>query len=61
MNPIDQLTSPKIKEFCMKNEILKLSLFGSYLKGNQNSNSDIDFLVEFDCKHIPSLLEISKI
>lgn len=60
MNIIEQLNSPKIKEFCQENEILKLSLFGSYLKGNQNPNSDIDLLVEFDNQHIPSLLEVSR-
>ena len=31
------------EDFCVKN----LFLFGSYAKGLQNENSDIDFLVEF--------------
>jgi len=29
------------------NEINKLSLFGSYLRGDYNENSDVDLLVEF--------------
>ena len=36
-----------IKKFCLKNGIKKLSLFGSVLREDFGSDSDIDFLVEF--------------
>jgi hypothetical protein len=36
-----------IREFCEKNRILKLSLFGSVLRGDFARESDVDVLVEF--------------
>lgn len=49
----------KIAEFCRKNHILKLSIFGSFLGGNFRPDSDIDFLVEFDPDHVPGLIRLS--
>jgi hypothetical protein len=40
--PIEQIT-----EFCQRNPIQKLSLFGSILREDFHSESDIDMLVEF--------------
>lgn len=37
----------KLAEFCQQNHIRKLSLFGSVLRDNFTSESDVDFLVEF--------------
>ena len=37
----------KIEEFCKKNHIVKLSIFGSALREDFQSESDIDILVEF--------------
>ena len=42
------LPHQKITEFCKKNHIIRLSLFGSILRDDFQKNSDIDFLVEFD-------------
>ena len=44
------LTIPqkKIAEFCRKNNIKKLSLFGSALRDDFRPDSDIDILVEFE-------------
>lgn len=39
--------------------ILRLGIFGSYARGEENSNSDIDLLVKF--KETPSLLQLIKI
>lgn len=33
-----------LKQYCVK----RIGLFGSYVRGDQTANSDIDFLVEFD-------------
>lgn len=43
------ITIPKEKlvEFCQQNHIRKLSLFGSVLRDDFTSESDVDFLVEF--------------
>jgi len=46
----------KMKEFCRKNDIGKLSVFGSRARGDYKRNSDIDFLVTF--KKTKGLLEL---
>lgn len=42
-----QIPLAKIAEFCQKWEIVEFALFGSVLRDDFNSNSDIDCLVEF--------------
>jgi len=37
----------QIKTVAKKNAVAYLALFGSYARGDQKSNSDIDLLVEF--------------
>jgi predicted nucleotidyltransferase len=44
--PID-IPPEKIAEFCQRNYISKLSLFGSVLRSDFGPDSDIDMLVEF--------------
>lgn len=53
--PID-----KIRDFCIKNHIERLALFGSVLTDNFSKKSDVDVLVEFDSDHIPGLLAVSQ-
>lgn len=48
-----------VGEFCHKHRIRKLSVFGSYLREDFSSESDIDVLVEFDPDHIPGLLRVA--
>jgi len=38
----------KVRDFCHRNHIRKLSLFGSVLRDDFGSESDIDVLVEFE-------------
>ena len=38
----------KLAEFCKKNHIRKLSLFGSALREDFSPDSDVDVLVEFE-------------
>ncbi|HEY9613175.1 nucleotidyltransferase family protein, partial [Allocoleopsis sp.] len=45
----------KIAEFCQRNHIRKLSLFGSMLGEDFRPDSDIDFLVEFIPGKTPGL------
>ncbi len=40
-----------ISEFCKRNNIRKLSLFGSVLRGDFRENSDVDVLIEFESGH----------
>lgn len=37
-----------IKDFFSKQPVLKAYLFGSYSRGDENDNSDVDLLVELD-------------
>ena len=55
-----QLPRQKIANFCQKNRIRKLSLFGSALKGELRKASDIDLLVEFKSGEAPSLLDLAR-
>jgi hypothetical protein len=38
----------KIADFCKQNQIRRLYLFGSVLRGDFGSGSDVDVLVEFE-------------
>ena len=43
-----EIPKERIKEFCKKNHIRKLSLFGSALREDFRFDSDVDVLVEFE-------------
>lgn len=49
------LGGPVLAEFCRRHHILRLSLFGSVLREDFGTLSDIDVLVEFDEAHVPGL------
>ena len=49
------IPADKIAEFCKRNGIRKLSLFGSVLRPDFRPDSDIDLLVEFRAGAAPSL------
>ena len=53
------LSTEEKATFCEKHNIRKLSLFGSVLRDDYQSDSDIDVLVEFDAEHIPGLFGFS--
>lgn len=46
--PIDR---NKLAEFCRKNHIRRLALFGSILRDDFRPDSDVDVLVEFEPGH----------
>jgi uncharacterized protein len=52
-----QIVIPKenIEMFCRKHHIQKLALFGSVLRKDFRTDSDIDVLVEFESGHVPGL------
>jgi len=45
----------KIAEFCRRNHIRRLRLFGSVLRDDFGPESDIDVLVEFEPDHVVGL------
>lgn len=47
----------KIQKFRAKHHIKSLRLFGSVLTSKFSKKSDVDVLVEFDHKHIPTLFQ----
>ena len=49
------LPSEEIAEFCRTRHIRKLALFGSVLRDDFRSDSDVDVLVEFEPEHVPGL------
>jgi len=48
----------KIADFCRRNHIRKLSLFGSVLRGDFGPGSDVDVLVEFETGHVPGFFRL---
>jgi uncharacterized protein len=50
----------KIADFCRRHHIAKLSFFGSVLRDDFRSTSDIDVLVEFEAEHIPGLFSLAR-
>ena len=44
-----------LSDFCRRNHIRRLALFGSVLRDDFGPDSDIDVLVEFEAGHVPGL------
>jgi predicted nucleotidyltransferase/DNA-binding MarR family transcriptional regulator len=54
-----EMLKPQLRAFCRRNNIQKLSLFGSVLREDFNPDSDIDVLVEFEPGKAPGLLKLA--
>jgi predicted nucleotidyltransferase len=48
----------KLTDFCKRNHIKRLSVFGSATRGELRLDSDIDILVEFEQDQTPGLFSI---
>ena len=48
-----------LARLCCRHHILKLSLFGSALKGANRADSDVDLLVEFEPGETPGFLGLA--
>lgn len=48
-----KIPAKKLAEFCQRRHIRKLAFFGSVLRDDFNSESDVDVLVEFEEGHTP--------
>jgi len=55
------LPEETLKEICLKHKVKELSIFGSALRDDFNTNSDIDLLVTFDDSTQYSLFDIVRI
>lgn len=49
------LPRERIAAFCRRHHIRKLAFFGSVLREDFRSNSDVDVLVEFESGFVPGL------
>jgi len=54
------LPKDRLDEFCRRNHIAKLSLFGSVLREDFKPDSDVDVLVEFEERHTPGFLGLAR-
>ena len=59
MSPRIPIDGRKLAEFCRRNHIRKLSLFGSVMRDDFRPESDVDVLVEFEPGQTPGLAYIS--
>jgi len=59
MNPRITIDPEKVAEFCRKNRIRKLSLFGSVLREDFQLESDVDVLVEFEPGAVVGLIRMA--
>ena len=53
-----KIPKKKIIAYCKKHHIKKLAFFGSLLREDFTSSSDIDILVEFEKGHIPGFFNL---
>jgi len=49
----------QIAEFCRRNHVRKLALFGSVLRDDFSQESDVDVVVEYESGHVPGLAFIT--
>jgi len=48
-------SSSTLQDYCRRNHIRRLALFGSVPRGEARDDSDLDVLVEFEPGHVPGL------
>ena len=53
IRPHIPIPSDSVAAFCRKHHIKQLALFGSVLRDDFRSDSDVDVLVEFEPGHVP--------
>jgi predicted nucleotidyltransferase len=59
INPALKLSLPAIDQFCRKHRVRSLALFGSAIREDFRTDSDVDFLVEFADGAEPGLMELT--
>ena len=50
-----RIDKQRIAEYCRRHRVRRLALFGSVLREDFTSDSDVDVLVEFEDGHVPGL------
>lgn len=55
---MEMMTQPDdaaLRDFCRRNHIRRLAIFGSVARGSPRPDSDLDVLVDFEPGHVPGL------
>ena len=60
MTTVNWGATTRIAEFCRRNWIRRLALYGSVLRDDFDPESDVDVLVEFDPAHLPGLFGVAR-
>ncbi len=55
-----EIPKEKVADFCRRNHIRRLALFGSALRDDFGPGSDVDVLVEFEPGHVPGLFRFAR-
>jgi uncharacterized protein len=48
----------KLEEICIRNDVVFLAVFGSFVRGQEKKDSDVDIAIEFDSSKPKSLLDL---
>jgi predicted nucleotidyltransferase len=59
-SPPLELPREALADFCRRNGIQSLALFGSFLHGNARPGSDIDLLVSYEPQHRVGLFDMAR-
>jgi len=55
-----EIDKTSLAEFCRRNQIRRLALFGSALRDDFGPDSDVDVLVEFETAAVVTLLDMAR-
>ena len=55
-----RLSKTRIADYCRRNHITRLSLFGSALRKDFGKESDVDVLVEFEAEYVPGFFGLAR-
>jgi uncharacterized protein len=55
-----ELDKGQVASFCRQRHIRRLAVFGSALRPDSTSDSDVDILIELEPGHIPGLFGIAR-
>ncbi len=59
MSPHITIDPARVADFCRRNRILRLSLFGSVLTDRFGPHSDVDVLVEYEADAVVSYIDMA--
>ncbi len=55
-----EIPKARLSEYCHRNHIMRLSLFGSVLRNDFRKESDVDVLIEFEPEYVPGFFGLAR-